>query len=57
VEGLRSWPALIGTPEEVVEQIRAYGTAGVNEIVLQWVAPEDIDGLELLAAEVLPHLT
>ena len=57
VESLRAWPALVGTPEEVVEQIRAYGTAGVDEIVLQWVAPEDIDGLEVLAAEVLPHLT
>ncbi len=57
VEGLRAWPALVGTPEHVVERIRAYETAGVQEIILQWVAPEDIDGLEILASEVLPHLT
>lgn len=56
VEGLRVWPALVGTPEEVIAQIRAYGEAGVDEITLQWVAPEDIDGLEILAAEVLPHV-
>jgi len=56
VERLRAWPGLVGTPEEVVEQIRAFEAAGVREISMQWFAPDDIEGLELLAKEVLPHV-
>ncbi|HEV2128561.1 MAG TPA: LLM class flavin-dependent oxidoreductase [Thermomicrobiales bacterium] len=57
VAELRAWPAaIIGTPEEVVSRIDAYAAAGVSEIALQWFAPEDIDGLEVLAEEVLPLL-
>lgn len=51
---LHARPALIGTPEDVIAQIRAYEAAGISEISLQWFAADDIEGLELLAAEVLP---
>jgi alkanesulfonate monooxygenase SsuD/methylene tetrahydromethanopterin reductase-like flavin-dependent oxidoreductase (luciferase family) len=57
VEKLRAWPALVGTPEEIVSQIRAFETAGINEISMQWFTPTDIEGLEILATEVLPHVT
>lgn len=47
--------AIAGTPEEIVEQIRAYEAAGVEEFIVQWVSTDDSDGLNLLADEVLPH--
>jgi len=46
---------IVGSPEAVVEQIKAYGAAGVEELVGMW-GNEDIEGLQLLAEEVLPHL-
>ena len=55
---LREWfVPLIGTPEEVVAQIRAYEEAGIGEMTLQWFAVDDVEGLEVLAAEVLPQLS
>ena len=56
LDNLRGWPAIIGTPEEVVDQIRAYEAAGVVEVIAQWPGVDDIEGLEVLAAEVLPRL-
>ena len=56
VEEFRGWPAIVGTPEEVVEQIKAYEAVGVSEIEAKWVDPNDIEGLEMLAREVLPHV-
>jgi alkanesulfonate monooxygenase SsuD/methylene tetrahydromethanopterin reductase-like flavin-dependent oxidoreductase (luciferase family) len=47
---------ITGTPEAVVEQIRAYGAAGVAELIVQWANLEDMDGLRLLAEHVLPHV-
>jgi alkanesulfonate monooxygenase SsuD/methylene tetrahydromethanopterin reductase-like flavin-dependent oxidoreductase (luciferase family) len=46
---------IIGSPDAIVEQIKAYGAAGVEELVGVW-GNEDIEGLLLLAEEVLPHL-
>jgi alkanesulfonate monooxygenase SsuD/methylene tetrahydromethanopterin reductase-like flavin-dependent oxidoreductase (luciferase family) len=51
-----SWKGLIGTPEDVISQILAYEAAGINEIVMQWFGSDDIEGLEMLASEVLPHV-
>ena len=53
----REWfVPLVGTPEEVAAQIRAYADAGIAEVSLQWFDAEDVEGLEGLAAEVLPRL-
>lgn len=49
--------AIVGTPEEVAAQIRAYGIAGIEELMVNWFTMEDIDGLRLLAEEVLPRVT
>lgn len=57
VQALRDWPALVGTPDEVITQIRSFEAAGISEISLQWAAADDLEGLELLAAEVLPAVT
>jgi alkanesulfonate monooxygenase SsuD/methylene tetrahydromethanopterin reductase-like flavin-dependent oxidoreductase (luciferase family) len=57
LEKLRTaFMALVGTPEEVVAQIQAYAAAGITELSIQWPGVDDIEGLEVLAAEVLPRL-
>jgi alkanesulfonate monooxygenase SsuD/methylene tetrahydromethanopterin reductase-like flavin-dependent oxidoreductase (luciferase family) len=57
LEELRTgWQALVGTPGEVVNQIQAYAAAGISEFCIQWPGVDDTEGLEVLAAEVLPHL-
>ena len=54
---LREWfVPFIGTPEEVVAQIRAYEAVGMAEVTLQWFAVDDIEGLERLASDVLQPL-
>jgi alkanesulfonate monooxygenase SsuD/methylene tetrahydromethanopterin reductase-like flavin-dependent oxidoreductase (luciferase family) len=54
---LRSlFTVLSGPPESIVEELRAYGAVGVEEVMVQWWSLDDVAGLELLAAEVLPHL-
>jgi alkanesulfonate monooxygenase SsuD/methylene tetrahydromethanopterin reductase-like flavin-dependent oxidoreductase (luciferase family) len=56
LEDLRNWKGLIGTPDEVVEQIREYEAAGVRELILQWYDSSDIEGLEMIAFEILPRI-
>jgi alkanesulfonate monooxygenase SsuD/methylene tetrahydromethanopterin reductase-like flavin-dependent oxidoreductase (luciferase family) len=49
---------LVGSPEEVVEQLRAWDALGVREVMMDVYlrGDEDLDLLEVVAAEVLPHL-
>lgn len=47
---------IVGTPEMVREQIAAYAAAGVDEIMMQWLDLDDIDGLRAFADTVLPSL-
>ena len=44
----------IGTPEELVTRIAEFAAAGADEVMLQWFALDDIEGLEVLAEHVLP---
>jgi hypothetical protein len=39
----------------VVDQIGAYADAGVERFMLMWRDQTDMDGLERLAGQVLPH--
>lgn len=52
----RQRKAIVGIPTEVVAQLRAYEAAGVDEIVAQFLLVDDLDGIRVLAEEVLPHL-
>jgi alkanesulfonate monooxygenase SsuD/methylene tetrahydromethanopterin reductase-like flavin-dependent oxidoreductase (luciferase family) len=55
---LRDWfVPVVGTPEEVVTQLRAYDNAGISEVTLQWFDTDDLAGLQVLAAEVLPEVS
>jgi len=57
IQDLRaSGRAIVGTPDMLIEQIRAYENAGAGELVLQWFDLDDIDGLRAFAASILPRL-
>ncbi|WP_049569532.1 LLM class F420-dependent oxidoreductase [Nonomuraea sp. SBT364] len=47
---------LAGTPAEVLEKIGRLGELGAERIYLQVMDLADLDHLELIAAEVLPHV-
>ena len=44
-----------GTPAEVVDQIRAYDAAGMDELMIDWFDCDDLEGLHVLADEILPE--
>ena len=46
-----------GSPQAVTEQIAAFVEAGATRFMLQHNDLDDIDSLELLAADVLPHFS
>jgi alkanesulfonate monooxygenase SsuD/methylene tetrahydromethanopterin reductase-like flavin-dependent oxidoreductase (luciferase family) len=45
-----------GTPPMWVEQLRAYRDVGVQRIMLQWLEQDSIEGLEIIARDVLPQV-
>jgi alkanesulfonate monooxygenase len=45
-----------GTPDEVVARVRAFGDIGADTVYLQVLDLDDLDHIELLSDEVLPHL-
>jgi len=47
---------LAGTPAEVVDKIGTFAEAGASRLYLQVLDLHDLDHLELVAAEVLPHV-
>ena len=51
--------AIAGTPDSVVEQLRAYEAAGAYQIdiFIYGALKSDIDYLETLARHVLPHFS
>ncbi len=52
--GTRGW--LIGTPDQVVEEIGRLEEAGITRIMLQHHALADFETLELIASRVLPQV-
>lgn len=46
---------VLGTPDEVIERLGAYAAAGVEELIVQWFGAADVEGLAILAEQVLPH--
>ncbi len=45
-----------GTPAECVETLARYAQAGADRVYLQTLDIDDIDHIELVAAEVAPQL-
>jgi F420-dependent oxidoreductase-like protein len=57
LEALRTgWGAIAGSAEVAIEQIRAYEQAGVEELMLQWLDANDVEGAEAFAKDVLSRL-
>jgi alkanesulfonate monooxygenase SsuD/methylene tetrahydromethanopterin reductase-like flavin-dependent oxidoreductase (luciferase family) len=52
-EELRARGAIVGTPEETPEQLAALQAAGLDEVMLQWLELDDLDGLALLGRTVI----
>jgi alkanesulfonate monooxygenase SsuD/methylene tetrahydromethanopterin reductase-like flavin-dependent oxidoreductase (luciferase family) len=46
---------LVGTRSALIDQIGAFAAAGVERFMLQWIDQDDIDGLERMARDLLPH--
>jgi alkanesulfonate monooxygenase SsuD/methylene tetrahydromethanopterin reductase-like flavin-dependent oxidoreductase (luciferase family) len=55
-QALRERGVVFGVPSAIVDQLGRLAEAGVSRVMTQWLDMDDIDGLELLAAEVLPKL-
>ena len=55
-ERLLAHGGVIGTPAEIVDILGRHAEAGIQGIVVQWMDMDDISGLELFAAQVLPQV-
>jgi F420-dependent oxidoreductase-like protein len=47
--------SIVGTPSMIVDQIGAFRDAGVERFMLQWIEIDDLDSIERMASDVLPH--
>ena len=54
-QGLMKRGFLVGTASALVDQLGTLAEAGVQRFMLQWLDQDDIEGLELIARDVLPH--
>jgi F420-dependent oxidoreductase-like protein len=55
-QALRERGVVFGDPESVTAQLGALAEAGVSRVMAQWLDMDDLQGLELLSARVLPQL-
>lgn len=53
---LRERGIVFGTANQVVEQLGAIANAGIQRVMLQWLALDDLDRLEAMARAVLPQV-
>ena len=53
IDDYRNLGLVVGTGEEIVHQLGQYEAAGLEKAMLQWLDLDDLEGLELLAREVL----
>ena len=58
-EEVKAWlyglKGIISSSQQIVDSLSAYAACGAEEIILEWFGLYDLEGLELLASEVLPH--
>ena len=55
-DDLRQRGVIVGTPSEIAAQLIQLEQAGVQRVMLQWIDLDDIEGLEIIAGQVLPEL-
>lgn len=56
VDSLRERGLMVGTGDQIVEQLGKLAEVGVQRVMLQWLALDDLDGLEAMAKAVLPQV-
>jgi alkanesulfonate monooxygenase SsuD/methylene tetrahydromethanopterin reductase-like flavin-dependent oxidoreductase (luciferase family) len=56
LDAMRGRGAIMGTPDELVEGIRAYERLGIEEIMVQWFAKDNLEGLRRIADQVMQKL-
>ena len=54
-EAVKKQGWIVGAAQDVIDQLSALVDAGVERFMLQWMEQDDIENLELLARDVLPH--
>jgi alkanesulfonate monooxygenase SsuD/methylene tetrahydromethanopterin reductase-like flavin-dependent oxidoreductase (luciferase family) len=54
-ESLSKW--FVGTPPQIIDRIGEYVEAGAESVLLMWRDLDDLDGIEHLAQNVLPHFS
>jgi hypothetical protein len=52
---LQNHGVIVGMPNESVEQLGPLAESGVQQVMLQWLEVDDIDGLEAFARSVPPQ--
>jgi alkanesulfonate monooxygenase SsuD/methylene tetrahydromethanopterin reductase-like flavin-dependent oxidoreductase (luciferase family) len=52
-EALRQRGAMVGTGEQIREQLIEVEAAGVQRVMLQWLELDDLEGLKSLAKEII----
>lgn len=56
LDELRERGLILGTADEIIQQLGHLAEAGVQRVMLQWLDLDDLDGLETFAQAVLPQL-
>ena len=51
-----NFSAVCGTPDEVIEQLRGFEAAGIEEFMWQYVTFDTVEPLNIVAESVLPYL-
>jgi alkanesulfonate monooxygenase SsuD/methylene tetrahydromethanopterin reductase-like flavin-dependent oxidoreductase (luciferase family) len=54
VAQLRERGLIVGTAQEVIDEIGQWAEAGVERFMLQWLEQDDIDRMEAMARDILP---
>ena len=55
-DDLRKRGVIVGTPQQMIDQLRQLHKAGLERVMLQWIDLDDIEGIEIIARQVLPEL-
>lgn len=56
LEEVRDGTNIVGGAAEIAERMRTYAVFGIDRVYLQLLDLQDVDHVEFLGAEVLPHL-
>jgi len=57
IDDLHQHGFIIGTPNQMVDQLNHLAEAGLQRVMLQWIDLDDIDGLEAIARKVVPLIS